>query len=91
MTVEFKNTPYVFLSYSHNDKDMIDKIYKALSYMGFHCWIDEKIRAMENFNSVIEEAIENCTVFLSFFSKVMLRSRTANWSMIVQPTITKAR
>jgi len=69
MTVELKNTPYVFLSYSHNDKDMIDKIYKTLSYMGFHCWIDEKIRAMENFNSVIEEAIENCTVFLSFFSK----------------------
>lgn len=61
-------SPYVFLSYSHNDRKKVEVIYRFLEEAGFHCWIDDRIRAMVNFNTAIREAIENCHLFLIFCS-----------------------
>ncbi|MBQ4043988.1 MAG: toll/interleukin-1 receptor domain-containing protein [Clostridia bacterium] len=61
-------SPYVFLSYSPSDRKKVEVISRFLEQAGFHCWIDDRIRAMESFNTAIENAIENCHLFLAFCS-----------------------
>ncbi len=60
--------PYIFISYSHDDKIKADKIYTKLTELGFDCWIDDDIEAMKNFHEDIQDGIEKCTVFLPLFS-----------------------
>lgn len=61
--------PYVFLSYSHDDRKKVEIICEELIKLGFNCWIDDEIKPMQDFNDVIAEAIEECAVFLALFSK----------------------
>ena len=61
---------YVFLSYSHDNKVIADIVEAALISAGVSCWIDHTgIRAAENYNSAIDRAIEDCSVFLALLSK----------------------
>ena len=49
----------VFLSYSHNDSELVEKIAGSIRSYGFSCWIDkDKLRAQENFNAAIDSAID---------------------------------
>ena len=60
----------VFLSYSHNDSALVEKIADSICAAGFSCWIDkDKLRAQENFNAAIDSAIDKSIVFIAFLSK----------------------
>lgn len=60
----------VFLSYSHNDSALVERIADSISVAGFSCWIDkDKLRAQENFNAAIDSAIDKSIVFIAFLSK----------------------
>lgn len=60
----------VFLSYSHNDNALVERIAEYISNSGFSCWIDvDKLRAQENFNAAIDSAIDKSIVFIAFLSK----------------------
>lgn len=67
--IQSSNTE-VFLSYSHNDSALVEKIADSICAAGFSCWIDkEKLRAQENFNAAIDSAIDRSIVFIAFLSK----------------------
>ena len=60
----------VFLSYSHNDSALVEKIAEMINESGVSCWIDkEKLRAQEKFNVAIDSAIDKSIVFIAFLSK----------------------
>lgn len=60
----------VFLSYSHNDSALVERIADLIRASGFSCWIDkDKLRAHENYNSAIDSAIDKSIVFIAFLSK----------------------
>lgn len=60
----------VFLSYSHDDRVVVEKIAALISDAGFSCWIDkERLRAQEKYNSAIDLAIDNSIAFIAFLSK----------------------
>ena len=60
----------VFLSYSHDDRELVEKIAGLISAADFSCWIDkERLRAAEKFNSSIDIAIDDSIVFVAFLSK----------------------
>lgn len=60
----------VFLSYSHNDSELVEIIADSIRAHGFSCWIDkDKLRAQENFNAAIDSAIDYSKVFIAFLSK----------------------
>ena len=60
----------VFLSYSHDDREIVEKIASNIQARGFECWIDkDRLRAMDPFNVLIEEAIDESQVFIAFLSK----------------------
>ncbi len=63
-------SPDVFLSYSHDDAELVEKIAEALEKAGFSCWIDtERLRHDDDFNIKIQDGIRDCLVFISFLSK----------------------
>ena len=67
--IQSSNTD-VFLSYSHNDSALVEKIADSICASGFSCWIDkDRLRAQENFNSAIDSAIDRSIVFIAFLSK----------------------
>lgn len=60
----------VFLSYSHDDSFLVERIANKLKESGFDCWIDkDRLRAQERFNVAIEEAIDGAVIFLAFLSR----------------------
>lgn len=65
--------PYIFLSYSHDDGEIVEKIQARIEEAGFECWVDQYgIRAAENYNRAIDLAIDDCVVFLAFLSRSYL-------------------
>ncbi len=67
----YKSKSYdIFLSYSHDDKEIVEKIACLLKEDGFSCWIDSDIlRAGDQYNPIIMNAIANSSVFIAFLSK----------------------
>lgn len=67
--VQSKNAD-VFLSYSHNDSALVERIADSICAAGFSSWIDkDELRAQENFNAAIDSAIDKSIVFIAFLSK----------------------
>lgn len=61
--------PYIFVSYSHDDKDTVEKLVNRLLEDGFCVWVDyENIRG-RYFSDDIKNGIRECAVFLQCLSK----------------------
>lgn len=61
--------PYIFISYSHDDSDIVEKLAKKLEEAGFCVWVDyENIRG-QHFSDDIKNGIRECSVFLQCISK----------------------
>lgn len=68
-TIQSTNTD-VFLSYSHDDRALAEKIAEFIRISGVSCWIDkDRLRAQENYNAAIDNAIDDSIVFIAFLSK----------------------
>jgi hypothetical protein len=68
--------PYVFISYSHLDEEVIDDL-EQLSKLGFRIWYDEGILASVDWGLSIDEHIKACSVLVIFVSDNAIKSRYA--------------
>ena len=60
----------VFLSYSHDDRILVEKIAARIIENKFLCWTDKGgMRTLENFNEEIDDAIDKSDIFIAFLSK----------------------
>lgn len=62
------NQDYVFVSYSHKDKDIVLPYLSALRLDGYRIWYDEGIYKGANWNVFLGERLEKCSNFLLFCS-----------------------
>ena len=63
--VHYRRPGAVFLSYAHEDFELVKTIFWHLSEKGIPVWIDKKdLSCGDNFNSKIQEAIAGCKVFI---------------------------
>lgn len=63
------NSEYLFISYSHQNKE---QVYSELLYLQKHSyriWYDDGIRGGENWRKIISDKISRCSQFLLFVSK----------------------
>lgn len=60
--------PYVFVSYSHHDKQVLEDI-AELNALGYNIWHDRQIRATTLWQPTIVDRIRHCAVYLVFVSK----------------------
>ena len=56
--------PYVFISYAHDDKDLVFPEIKRFNEAGFHVWYDEGIAPGNEWTDEIAEALDKCSLFV---------------------------
>lgn len=62
------NEPYIFISYSHNDSELVFAEIKRLNELGYHVWYDEGISPGNEWTEEIASALEHCALFLVMFT-----------------------
>ncbi|MFX0060919.1 MAG: toll/interleukin-1 receptor domain-containing protein [Candidatus Hermodarchaeota archaeon] len=70
--------PYVFVSYSHKDKQLVYHEIKRLNNEGYRIWYDEGIPPASRWRTEIAKAIKNCAFFLVFLSPRAVQSKYVN-------------
>ena len=67
--------PYIFISYSHKDREQVEPVLNALHGRGFRIWYDNGIPAGEAWTKIVSERLANCAVFLAFLSPAFIASK----------------
>ena len=66
--------PYIFISYSHKDRDEVLEIIKNLYESGWKVWYDEGLTIGDRYDETLEEHAKNSSAFLLFVSENSLNS-----------------
>ena len=66
--------PFIFISYSHKDRDRVLEIIKVLYEAGWKVWYDEGLTIGDKYDETLESHVENCAVFLLFVTQNSLNS-----------------
>ena len=70
------NRPYVFVSYSHADADIVNETIDILhDKYNYRIWFDNGIHSGENWSKKIVKQIQNCSTFVVFLSPNAVKSR----------------
>jgi hypothetical protein len=69
------NSPYMFISYSHQDMDRVYLEIEKWHTKGYNIWYDEGIRPTKVWPDEIAKNIENCALFIVFISPHSVSSR----------------
>lgn len=67
--------PFVFISYSHKDRDAVLPIIKTLYESGWKIWYDEGLTIGDRYDETLEGHVRNCSAFLLFATNNSLNSR----------------
>jgi hypothetical protein len=70
--------PYIFISYSHADSDIVFSQIEKLQKEGYRVWYDEGIPTSAKWKKNIEEKIDNCKKFIFFLSINSATSKEVN-------------
>jgi formylglycine-generating enzyme required for sulfatase activity len=76
---------YIFISYSHKDKDYVHDLQQALQNQGLNVWIDDRIDFGTTWPKVIQQHLDDCTAFIVVMTEIAYESE---W---VQNEVTRAR
>ena len=66
--------PYVFVSYSHNNKQEVRDIIAQLQKDGFHVWYDEGVKPGARWSKNVAEHLQGCSFFIAMISADYLAS-----------------
>ncbi len=70
-----ENMPYIFISYSHRDNDLVLPIIKRLRAEGYNLWYDDGVEAGSEWDENIARHIGTCSYFIAFVSKNYIDSK----------------
>ncbi len=63
-----EDSPFIFISYSRQDQVYVSKLVQKLRERGFSVWLDKDTDYGKKWESVIQEKLETCQVFLLVMS-----------------------
>lgn len=66
---------YIFISYSHKDKDYAHKLHDKLQNEGFEVWIDDRIDYGTEWPKVVQEQLDGCDVFIVVVTENSFKSK----------------
>ena len=67
--------PYIFVSYAHDDADLVYPEMQRLRELGFNIWYDEGISPGASWRDELAHAIEQCSLFLFFVTNKSVKSQ----------------
>jgi len=76
---------HIFISYSHKDKDYVDKLEKVLQKEGFEVWIDDRIHYGSDWPKVVTTNLDNSD------GVIVILSNNSYQSDMVQNEVVRAR
>ena len=68
-------SPYVFVCYAHDDRDVVVEQVAWLREAGIHVWYDEAIEAGSRWSDDLARAVDGCSAFVYFLSPRSVSSR----------------
>ena len=69
-----ESKPMVFISYAHEDWQIVEKFADYFCEQGYHIWFDKtRLEIGDEFNVEINQNIKNCAIMLCFLSKNYVR------------------
>lgn len=74
-TAQAADPRYVFVCYSHDERDLVLEQVRWLRQEGFRVWIDEVMEAGNRWTEDIARAVEGCAALLFFLSPKSASSR----------------
>jgi hypothetical protein len=72
----------VFLSYNHEDKHQVKKVYNEMIANGINVFFDEELKSGNKYNPMIHEKIKKCKIFIPFISNNSLKETESYVSKI---------
>ncbi|MBR0404646.1 MAG: leucine-rich repeat protein, partial [Eggerthellaceae bacterium] len=66
--------PFVFISYSHRDRDEVLPVIKDLYEEGWRIWYDEGLTIGDSYDETLEAHVRDCSAFLLFVTPNSLES-----------------
>ena len=66
--------PYIYVSYSHKDREIVLPVLDAMDRRGYRIWYDDGIPAGSSWMATIAERILNCAAGIVFLSSSAARS-----------------
>ena len=66
---------YIFISYAHEDKELVLPILNEFIKRGYRIWYDEGIHVGDEWPEVIAEHLENSNLFIAFITDNFVSSR----------------
>lgn len=69
-----EDKPYIFISYSHKDRDSVLRIIKDLYESGWKIWYDEGLTIGDSYDRTLESHVRNCAAFLLFITRNSINS-----------------
>lgn len=73
---ESDKTPYLFISYSHKDREQVYPILHQLRQVGMNFWYDDDLEHGDDYLEKLQDAIDASAGVLAFLSKNV---NTSNW------------
>ena len=67
--------PYIFLSYSHRDRDAVLPVIKGLYESGWRVWYDEGLTIGDRYDETLEEHVRGCAAVVLFMTDNSMKSR----------------
>ena len=67
--------PYVFISYSHRDRDAVLPVIKDLYEAGWRIWYDEGLTIGDRYDETLEEHVRGSSAVVLFMTDNSMRSR----------------
>ena len=67
--------PYVFVSYSHKDKNEVFEVIRMMQEAGYRIWYDEGIDPASEWDENIAEHINKCSYLIAFISPDYINSQ----------------
>lgn len=66
---------YIFVSYSHKDKERVFPVLKKMMESGYRIWFDEGIHPGSQWPEIVAGHLDKCTVFMVFISDHYMQSQ----------------
>ena len=67
--------PYIFISYSHRDRDEVLPVIRELYESGWRIWYDEGLTIGDRYDETLEEHVRGCAAVVLFMTDNSMKSR----------------
>ncbi len=74
--------PYLFISYSHENSEIVYKLLNKMDEEKFRIWFDDTMEVGEDFREELKDRIEKCAAFVLFVSKASMASKYCGMEII---------